>query len=148
MTNSISFPNMFDVSRNTVAVLKGNESIANRCKLLILTEENEMYNSPQFGVGLKRHLWKYNTDNEKAIIRDRVVEKLRIYEPCCIPDKTEWMNGLVYTETESSQADANQLKMTLLIYTIYGDELQIDMTDLQQVIESVERRFYKVGETS
>lgn len=143
MTNSINFPNMFDVARNTVSVLHGNESIANRVKLLILTEENEMYNSPQFGVGLKRHLWKYNTDNEKAIIRDRVVDKLRIYEPCCIPDKTEWTDGLIYTETESNAADANKLKMSLILYTVYGDQVDIDMTDLQQVIEYMESKFYK-----
>ena len=133
---------MFDVARNTVAVLKGNGAIVNRVKLMILTEENELYNSPQYGVGLKRHLWKYNTDNEKAIIRDRVVEKLRIYEPCCLPDKTEWADGLLYTESESNGADANKLKMSLILYTIYGDQLNVDMSDLQQVIESVEQRLY------
>ena len=140
MTNSINFPNMFDVARNTVAVIEGTASIANRVKLLILTEENEMYNSPQFGVGLKRHLWKYNNENEKAIIRDRVVEKLRLYEPCCIPEKTEYVDGLVYTETDQSDMDANKLNMSLILYTMYGEPLNIDMSDLQQIIEAVERR--------
>lgn len=140
MTNSINFPNMFDVARNTVAVIEGTASIANRVKLLILTEENEMYNSPQFGVGLKRHLWKYNNENEKAIIRDRVVEKLRLYEPCCLPEKTEYVDGLVYTETDHSDMDANKLNMSLILYTMYGEPLNIDMSDLQQIIEAVERR--------
>lgn len=140
MTTSISFPNMFDVSRNTVTILKDNESIANRCKLLILTEENEMYNSPNFGVGLRRHLWKYNTDNEKAIIRDRITEKLRIYEPCCIPDKTEYADGLLYTESEQSPIDADSLKMTLLIRTIFGNDVKIDFSDLQQIINYANRQ--------
>ena len=140
MTNSINFPNMFDVARNTVAVIEGTASIANRVKLLILTEENEMYNSPQFGVGLKRHLWKYNNENEKAIIRDRVVEKLRLYEPCCLPEKTEYVDGLVYTETDPSDMDANKLNMSLILYTMYGEPLNIDMSDLQQIIEAVECR--------
>ena len=140
MTTSISFPNMFDVSRNTVTILKDNESIANRCKLLILTEENEMYNSPNFGVGLRRHLWKYNTDNEKAIIRDRITEKLRIYEPCCIPDKTEYADGLLYTESEQSPIDADRLKMTLLIRTIFGNDVKIDFSDLQQIINYANRQ--------
>lgn len=140
MTNSINFPNMFDVARNTVAVIEGTASIANRVKLLILTEENELYNSPQFGVGLKRHLWKYNNENEKAIIRDRVVEKLRLYEPCCLPEKTEYVDGLVYTETDQSDMDANKLNMSLILYTMYGEPLNIDMSDLQQIIEAVERR--------
>lgn len=141
MTNSISFPNMIDVSRGTVAVLKDNESIVNRCRLLILTEENEMYNSPEFGVGLKRHLWKYNNENEKAIIRDRITEKLRMYEPCCIPEKTEYADGLLYTESEDTPADVNKLKMSIIIYTIYGDNLNVNLSDLQEVIESVDRKF-------
>lgn len=141
MTNSISFPNMIDVSRGTVAILKDNESIVNRCRLLILTEENEMYNSPEFGVGLKRHLWKYNSDNEKAIIRDRITEKLRMYEPCCIADKTEYADGLLFTETEQTPLDADKLKMSIIIYTIYGDSLNVDLSDLQEIIESVDRKF-------
>ena len=141
MTNSISFPNMIDVSRGTVAVLKDNESIVNRCRLLILTEENEMYNSPEFGVGLKRHLWKYNNENEKAIIRDRITEKLRMYEPCCIPEKTEYADGLLYTESEDTPTDVNKLKMSIIIYTIYGDNLNVNISDLQEVIESVDRKF-------
>jgi phage baseplate assembly protein W len=132
---------MIDVSRGTVAVLKDNESIVNRCRLLILTEENEMYNSPEFGVGLKRHLWKYNNENEKAIIRDRITEKLRMYEPCCIPEKTEYADGLLYTESEDTPADVNKLKMSIIIYTIYGDNLNVNLSDLQEVIESVDRKF-------
>lgn len=135
MTNSINFPNMIDVSRNTVSVIEGNASIANRCRLMILTEENEMYNSPQYGVGLRRHLWKYNNDNEKAIIRDRIIDKLRIYEPCCIPEKTQYADGLLFTETESNAQDVNKLKMSILIYTIYGDTIEVDFSDLQQVID-------------
>lgn len=138
MTNSISFPNMIDVSRGAVGVIEGSESIANRCRLLILTEENEMYNSPQFGVGLRRHLWKYNTENEKAFIRDRVAEKLSIYEPCCIADKTEYADGLISSEVDGGIADSNKLKMTLFIYTIYGDAVPVDLTDLQQVIDSAQ----------
>lgn len=141
MTTSISFPNMFDVARNTVSVLKGNESIVNRCKLLILTEENEMYNSPEFGVGLKRHLWKYNNENEKAIIRDRITEKLRIYEPCCIPDKTTYADSLLYTEDESNDLDADKLKMSVIIYTIYGDNLNVDFSDLQAIIDYANDKF-------
>ena len=62
-------------------------SIVNRSKLLILTEPTELYNNPDFGVGLKRHLFQYNNENQKAIIRDRIVEQLRLHEPCVDPDK-------------------------------------------------------------
>lgn len=79
---------MFDVARNKVGVLSDNESIVNRSRLLILTEPTELYHNPNFGVGLKRHLWHYNTENEKAILKDRIVEQLRLHEPCCAPDKT------------------------------------------------------------
>ena len=71
-TNSLSFPNLFDVSRNTVAVKTGRDSITNRTRLLMLTEPTELYNNPTFGVGLKQFLWQYNTPNTKAIIQERI----------------------------------------------------------------------------
>lgn len=127
MTNSIAFPNMFNIANNCVSVLEDNTSIVNRTRLLVLTEPTELYNSPNFGVGLKRHLWQYNTENEKAIIRDRIVEQLRIHEPCCDADKTQFADGLLFTGgDEISAQQHNQLKMTIGVQTIFGDKLEID----------------------
>lgn len=125
-TTSISFPSMFDVSSNRVGVLEDNSSVVNRCRLLILTEPTELYNSPEQGVGLKRHLWKYNTDNEKAIIKDRIVDQLRRYEPCCEADKTSFADGLLYTGS-TSYNEAQSLKMTVGISTVYGDDLEVNI---------------------
>ena len=66
-TSSLAFPQMFDVARNTVGVIEDNESVVNRSRLLILTEPTELHMNPDFGVGLKRYIWQYNTDNQKAI---------------------------------------------------------------------------------
>ena len=66
-TTSLSFPNMFNLSNNRVAVDEDLKSVTTRSRLLILSEPTELYNNPNFGVGLKRHLWKYNTENERAI---------------------------------------------------------------------------------
>ena len=88
-TNSIAFPKMFDVSRNRVAILEDDQSVVNRSRLLILTEPTEIYNEPNQGVGLKRHLWQYNNKNQQAIVRDRIIDQLRLHEPCCVPENTQ-----------------------------------------------------------
>ena len=127
MTNSLAFPNMINISSSTVSVLEDNQSVVNRTRLLILTEPTELYNNPDFGVGLKRHLWQYNTENEKAIIKDRIVEQLRLHEPSCIPTETQFADGLIFTGNgEQSAQEFNQLKMTVAIKTVFGDVLDVD----------------------
>lgn len=132
-TTSLSFPNLFDITRNTVAVKVGNESITNRTKLLILTEPTELYNNPTFGVGLKQYLWQYNTPNTKAIIQERIKDQLREHEPCVDPDKTQFTDGLLYTEgvQDNTIADMNKLKMTVGLQTIYKDtvNMTIDLNE-------------------
>lgn len=127
-TNSLAFPKMLDVTRNRVATYEGNRSIVNRTKLLILTNPTELYNSPTFGVGLKRYLWQYNTSNTKAIIQDRIKEQLREHEPYVDADMTSFSDGLVFTgdaTAEFDPADYNRLKMTVGLSTIYKDELNV-----------------------
>lgn len=127
MTNSLAFPNMFNIAHNNVNVLSDNASIVNRVRLLILTEPTELYNNPNFGVGLKRHLWQYNTENEKAIIRDRITEQLRIHEPCCDAEETQFADGLLFTGSdELSTQNHNRLEMTISVRTIFGDNVEID----------------------
>lgn len=127
MTNSLAFPNMFNIANNCVGVLEDNTSIVNRVRLLILTEPTELFNNPAFGVGLKRHLWQYNNKNEKAIICDRIVEQLRLHEPCCDADKTQFVDGLLFTGgDEMVGQDYNQLKMTIAVQTTFGDTLKIE----------------------
>lgn len=128
-TNSIAFPNMFDVSRGCVQVVSDNASIVNRSRLLILTEPTELYNEPNFGVGLKRHLWKYNTPNEQAIIKDRIVDQLRLHEPCVDADKTSFADGLLFSGSEDRKVSSdnyNQLKITVGLHTVYGNQVVVD----------------------
>lgn len=127
-TNSWSFPNLFDISRNRVAVKEGNDSITNRSRLLILTEPTELYNSPTFGVGLKRYLWRYNTANTKAIIQERIKSQLAEHEPCVEAESTQFADGLLFTESGAEVnkiADANSLKMTVMMKTIYQYDLEL-----------------------
>ena len=129
-TSSLSWPVMFDIARNTVAVKNGRDSITNRTKLLILTEPTELYNNPTFGVGLKRYLWQYNTPNTKAIIQERIKEQLAEHEPCVEPERTQFADGLLFSEPDSvtqSVADANSLKMTVGLQTIYKDTLNVSL---------------------
>lgn len=130
-TTSIGFPNLFDVSRNRVATMIDNASVANRVRLLMLTEPTELYLNPQFGVGLKRFLFQYNNENVIAQIKDRLIDQLRLWEPCVDADRTTVVPGLVYsgeiTHQATAAADANRLNLTVTVYTVYGDKLDINM---------------------
>ena len=126
-TTSLSFPNMFNVSQNRVTVLEDSKSVVNRSRLLILTNPTELYNEPQFGVGLHRHMWKYNSENEKGIILDRIKEQLRLHEPYVTPDETSYADGLLFTGgSEQHEAyKTNELEMTIALQTTFADNATV-----------------------
>ena len=128
-TSSIAFPFLFDVARNTVGVIEDNESVVNRSRLLILTEPTELHMNPDFGVGLKRYIWQYNTDNQKAIIKDRIIDQLRKHEPCVDADKTQTADGLIFTGSESANQQYNQLTMTVALKTVFGDSVEVKLNN-------------------
>lgn len=130
-TNSWAWPNIFNVSQNQVNVVEDNKSIVSRTRLLILSEPTSLFNSPDFGVGLKRHLWQYNTENQKAIIKDRIVAQLKLNEPSVLPEKTQYANGLLFTGSPSDDInqDYNQLKMTVAVVTNYNETLEVTVED-------------------
>lgn len=135
MTNSFAFPNIFDVARNRVATLEDNASVVNRTRLLMLTEPTGLYNAPTFGVGLKRYLFQYNNDNTKAMMKDRIVDQLRLFEPCCDAQATEFTDGLQYTGSGEPTQDFNRLEMTVGLKTLFGDVAIVNISDLQEIID-------------
>jgi phage baseplate assembly protein W len=132
VTTSLSFPKMFNIAANKVATLEDNTSIVNRTRLLLLTDPTELYNSPEFGVGLRRYLFTYNNENTKAIIQNRIIEQLRKYEPYVKPDSTQFTDGLLFTGDENNNItqEYNQLKMTIGLATTCGDTVTIDSSQL------------------
>lgn len=127
-TSSLNWPNIFDVSRNRCAVAEDNSSIVSRTKLMILTEPTELYMNPSYGVGLKRHMFKYNTENEKALIKDRIVAQLKLWEPRVDADKTQFSDGLLYTgDINTIGQDYNTLNMTISLITTYGDTVTVEL---------------------
>ena len=127
-TTSISFPNMFNLTSNQVAVSEDIASVTERTRLLILTEPTELYNNPDFGVGLKRHMWKYNSVNEKALIKDRIIEQLRLHEPDVYPDRTQFTDGLLASGTATGEVeDFNAIKMTAVLQTTFGKEISLTL---------------------
>lgn len=131
-TNSISFPYMFDVARNRVGMLSDTRSVVNRTRLLMYTEPTELYNSPNFGVGLKKSLFQYNTDNQKAIIKDRIIEQLRLHEPYVNPDGTQFADGLIFTgsnDTIQSAQEYNKLKLTVALQCVFGTTAEVTLTN-------------------
>lgn len=128
-TNSLAFPNMFNITSNQVNVLENTTSIGNRTRLLILTEPTELYNNPNFGVGLKRHLWKYNTESERGLVKDRITEQLRLHEPCVYPDKTQFSDGLLFTDPNNiATANAgNTMSLTVALQTVYQNTVDVSL---------------------
>lgn len=138
-TTSLAFPCMFDVAHNQVSVLNGYSSVSNRVRLLMLTEPTELYRNLDFGVGLKRYLWTYNTENQKAIIKDRIAQQIKKYEPCVESDNIQFSDGLLVTGTEESVGrpeDSNKLKLTLKLTTTFQDRLEIDLNSLSDSLYS------------
>lgn len=129
-TNSWAWPNMINVAQNKVALYEDNKSITNRSKLLILTEPTELYNEPNFGVGLRKYLFTYNTENQKSIIQDSIKKQLELHEPYCIADETEFIDGLAYTGRQdevSKFTDINKLEFTCAIKTVYQSTAEVEL---------------------
>ena len=126
-TESLYWPNLFDVSRNKMSIATDGQSIVNRVKLLLLTQPTELYMNPTYGVGLKKYMFRYNDDNTLAMIKDNIIEQLRLWEPCVIPDKTQVTRGLLYTGDANQQFDNNHLKITVILQSKYGEELTIEV---------------------
>lgn len=127
-TTSLAFPNMFNIATNQVSVIEDTNSVANRTRLLILTEPTELYNNPDFGVGLKRHLWKYNNEAEKGLVRDRITEQLRLHEPCVYPDQTQYTDGLLFSgEQTNILTEHNTLSMTVALQTVFREEAKVTL---------------------
>lgn len=128
-TNSIKFPNLIDVASNRVGLYTDNESVVNRTRLLFLSDPTSLYNNSDFGVGLRRYQFQYNNKNTVAMIRDKMIEQLRLHEPCVDPDSTEFSEGLIFSEPEKQNVldDSNTLKMTVGLRTIFNDQLEVEV---------------------
>jgi len=128
-TTSWAFPNIFNITNNQVNIIEDTYSIANRTRLMILTEPTELYNNPEFGVGLRRYLWQYNNESIRGIIKDKITQQLRMNEPCVDPDKTKYFDGLLFSgdPTANVTNNNNSLALTVALSTIYKDEVQVTL---------------------
>lgn len=127
-TTSWQYPNIFDVARNRTSVMEDRQSVTNRVRLLMLTEPTELYMNPQYGVGLKKYMFQYNNDNVIALIKDKLIEQLRLWEPCVEAEKTTVERGLLYTGGEELQVNnQDSLELTVTVYTVFGDTLTINI---------------------
>lgn len=121
---------MFNIATNRVAVYEDLQSVTNRTKLLLLSSPTELYNNPDFGVGLKKYLWQYNTANTRAIIEKNIKDQIALYEPCAIPEETIFADGLQYTGNVLGQdtvQNGNELNMTVAITTTFNSKATIDL---------------------
>ena len=129
-TSSIKFPNMIDPARNILNVTEDGNSVVNRTRLLILTEPTELYNEPEFGVGLRQYLWQYNSSAVRGIIQDKIRKQLDLWEPCAISEDTEFSDGLLFTDgvTAPTVQDPSDLKLTVGIRTKFGEDVTVNLS--------------------
>lgn len=138
--SSMSWPNMFDVARGKVSLYTDARSITNRVKLLLLTDPTEMHMNPNFGVGLRKYMFTYNNDNTVALIRDNLVDQLRLWEPAVVPEETTVTRGssesTVEGQLSTKEAELNHLKLTITLTTAYADQIsfEIDQSDIERII--------------
>lgn len=123
---------MFDVARGKVNLYSDTKSLTNRIKLLLLTEPTELYNVPNFGVGLKKYVFRYNSDNIPAMIRDELIEQLRLWEPDVIPEETQVERKEV-ASTQSLTVNsvgeaANKLELTVSVTTRYMQQVSFGVS--------------------
>ena len=134
-TTSLAFPNMFNITTNQVSVIENTSSVANRTRLLILTEPTELYNNPDFGVGLKRYLWKYNNEATRGMVKDRITEQLRLHEPCVYPQRTQYSDGLLFSgDATQNIQDPNTMALTVALQTIFEEEARVVLNSDQDSI--------------
>ena len=79
-TNSIKFPNIFNLNSGITSIESQYTSI-NRCIALILTTAHgELLGDPDFGCGLYEKLFNAYTSNETELIKNDIVDSLTKYE--------------------------------------------------------------------
>ena len=83
------------------------EQVKQNLKMLILTVPGERVMKPKFGVGLKRYLFEQNTEFLRQEISNKISEQVNIYMPFVK------IKGINYSDVESSETDANTLKITI-----------------------------------
>lgn len=130
--SSWAWPNIFDVARSKVNLYTDTKSLTNRIKLLLLTEPTELYMVPNFGVGLKKYLFRYNSENIPAMIRDELIEQLRLWEPDVIAEETTVTRTERSTDPLVLQSVAdkmNKLDLTITVTTRYMKSVSFNITD-------------------
>lgn len=131
---SLSWPNMFDVARSRVNVDVNDKAILTRVKLILLTQPTELHMVPNFGVGLKKHMFKYNSDNVIALIQDELIEQLRLWEPCVVADKTIVERGPNHdwdlSRVGSIASRMNILDLRVTLQTIYTRTLSFNVSNV------------------
>lgn len=130
-TTSIRFPNMIDPARNIVNVVEDSASVVNRTRLLMLTEPTELYNEPEFGVGMKRYLWQYNGAAVRGMVQDRIKQQLNTWEPCVNAEATDFVDGLLFTEgnTQTPIQNLSELKLTVGLKTKFGEDATLSFSE-------------------
>lgn len=130
-TSSWNFPNMINVAQNKVGVAYDSNAIKNRVSLLLMTQPSELYGDLDFGAGLKQFMWQYNNANTRAMIKEKIVEQIRKYEPCVDPNSISFVDeDDISSESNaivSIQQEHNKLHLTVIMKTIFSNNIEVSI---------------------
>lgn len=76
----MAFPPRVDAG-GRIAWSEGEDNIRESMRLILMTEPGERLRLPQFGAGLGRFLFEPNTVATHTLIKERIVESLKRWEP-------------------------------------------------------------------
>lgn len=89
--STISFPNMFNINRNTMTtqISYGVQSISESLKSLLSTNPGELLGDPQYGCGMRLKLFDIKSDINITELRNIIYESIKKYIPQIIVNHTD-----------------------------------------------------------
>ena len=110
---SIAFPNMFSSAKTNL--IKDHEATVSNLKLMLLSNQNEMFGDPLFGTILRQLIYEQNN----TVLRDIVIDEIYTSIIAFIPQ--------IKLERKDITIDIDKYKITATIKSINSIDNQPDM---------------------
>ena len=72
-------------------------------------------------------MWQYNNSNTAAIVKQRIIDQITKYEPQVDPQSITFVDHTESNGVRSVQQDSNTLHLTILMKTVFGDEIEVEV---------------------
>ena len=76
---SVNFPNM--INGNSTNIIEDSKATANNLKLLVGSNQGELFGDPFYGPALKKHFFNQNGKILKDVVTDELYTQIKIFMP-------------------------------------------------------------------